>query len=75
MTLVEAEGVVEVAADVDRLPPFQASAYRLIRPAAGEQKWKQIAWQLDLAAAVKLAAAEKRPLFVWVAGDPPLERC
>jgi hypothetical protein len=67
--------LLTLAADVDRLPPFQASAYRLIRPAAGELKWKQIAWQTDLAAAVKLATAEKRPLFVWVAGDPPLERC
>jgi hypothetical protein len=67
--------LLTLAADVDRLSPFQAQAYRLIRPAAGEQKWKQIAWHVDLAAAVKRATAEKRPLFVWVAGDPPLERC
>lgn len=67
--------LLTLAADVDRLPSASAKAYRVIVPADGDLKWKQIAWQVDLAAAVKLAAKEKRPLFVWVAGDPPLERC
>jgi hypothetical protein len=29
----------------------------------------------DLDVAVKQAKKEKRPLFIWVAGDEPLERC
>lgn len=64
-----------LASDVDRLSAWDSRYYRALVPAEGELKWKQIAWQADLAAAVKLATAEKRPLLLWVAGDPPLERC
>ena len=38
-------------------------------------KWKKIPWLTDLAEGVELAKKEKRPLFLWVAADPPLERC
>jgi hypothetical protein len=61
--------------DVDRLPSWEARAYRLIVPAEGELKWRQIGWTRDLAGAVKQARKEKRPLLIWASGDDPLERC
>ncbi|NBO93612.1 MAG: hypothetical protein EBV06_15070 [Planctomycetia bacterium] len=64
-----------LTADIDRLPPSSIAAARLIRPQDGELKWTRIPWQMNLATAVDMAATEKRPLMVWVAGDPPLERC
>ena len=50
----------------------QASA---IKPAPRELSWLGVPWVLDLARAQKLARDEKRPIFLWVAGDDPLERC
>lgn len=64
--------LLTLAAD---LPPSTARTYWAVKPTAAELKWRAVAWQVDLAAAVKLATEERRPLFVWVAGDPPLERC
>jgi hypothetical protein len=46
-----------------------------IRPSPQELKWRQIPWVLDLAEAARAARAENRPLFLWVTGDDPLERC
>jgi hypothetical protein len=47
----------------------------IIKPRPGEYKWRQIPWTLDLAEGIRLAAAERRPLLMWVSGDDPLERC
>lgn len=47
----------------------------VIRPSAGELKWQQIPWLLDLTEGQKLAATENRPIFLWATGDDPLERC
>lgn len=63
------------AADVDYLPADSAQAYRVIRPTARDLAWQRVAWETELALAVKRAQEEKRPLLLWVAGDPPLERC
>jgi hypothetical protein len=63
------------AAAPEGLPAAQARAYELIRPSAKDLPWRQIGWRADLLAAVALAKEEKRPLLLWVAGDPPLERC
>jgi len=38
-------------------------------------RWQQIPWLLDLAEGQRLAKAEGRPIFLWVTGDDPLERC
>jgi hypothetical protein len=46
-----------------------------IKPVAKELRWQQIPWVLDLAEGQRLAQAERRPIFLWVTGDDPLERC
>ena len=47
----------------------------VIKPAAKELAWLGIPWVLNLAEAQKAALEEKRPIFLWVTGDDPLERC
>jgi hypothetical protein len=46
-----------------------------IKPAPAELRWQQIPWVMDLAEGQRLAQAERRPIFLWVTGDDPLERC
>ena len=46
-----------------------------VKPRAKELTWLKIPWVLDLMEAQKMAREEKRPMFVWAAGDDPLERC
>jgi hypothetical protein len=46
-----------------------------IEPAPEELRWQQIPWVTDLAEGQRLAQAERRPIFLWVTGDDPLERC
>ena len=43
----------------------------VIKPAAAELKWQQIPWVTDLTEGLKMARAEKRPIFLWVTGDDP----
>jgi hypothetical protein len=38
-------------------------------------KWQEVPWLLDLKEGMRQSREEKRPLFLWVAGDDPLERC
>jgi hypothetical protein len=47
----------------------------VVKPAAEELAWLNIPWVLDLKAAQTTAKAEGRPIFLWVTGDDPLERC
>jgi hypothetical protein len=47
----------------------------VIRPAGRELEWLKIPWVLNLKAAHQTAQAEGRPIFLWVTGDDPLERC
>jgi hypothetical protein len=61
--------------DWPRLGPVDAPYYRAIKPREDETRWQAVPWMQDLEAAVKQAKKEKRPLFLWVAGDEPLERC
>lgn len=46
-----------------------------IKPAASELRWQQIPWLTDLAEGQRLAQKERHPIFLWVTGDDPLERC
>ena len=46
-----------------------------IRPTPEELRWQQIPWVTDLAEGQRMATAEGRPIFLWVTGDDPLERC
>ena len=57
--------------------PGQALAKRaaVIKPTAEELRWQQIPWITDLAEGQRLAKSEGRPIFLWVTGDDPLERC
>jgi hypothetical protein len=47
----------------------------VVKPTATELAWLTIPWVLDLKAAQTTAKAEGRPIFLWVTGDDPLERC
>jgi hypothetical protein len=47
----------------------------VVKPTAKELAWLTIPWVLDLKAAQTTAKAEGRPIFLWVTGDDPLERC
>ncbi len=59
-----------------------ASEWQTLKAKAGVIKhtpemlrWQQIPWLTDLNEGVKVARAEKRPVFLWVTGDDPLGRC
>lgn len=47
----------------------------VIKPSADELRWRQIPWMTNLAQGQQTAQAEGRPIFLWVTGDDPLERC
>ncbi len=47
----------------------------VIKPTADEVRWRRIPWLTDLARAQEQARQERRPIFLWVTGDDPLERC
>lgn len=47
----------------------------VVKPTAEELKWQRIPWVTDLAQGQRLAQSERRPIFLWVTGDDPLERC
>jgi hypothetical protein len=47
----------------------------IIGPAPEELRWQQIPWVTGLSEGQRLAQAERRPIFLWVTGDDPLERC
>ncbi len=40
-----------------------------------QRKWERIPWVADLAEGRRMARKEHRPIFLWVTGDEPLERC
>ncbi len=46
-----------------------------IKPNVAELSWQKIPWLTDLGQAQVVARQEKRPIFLWVTGDDPLERC
>jgi hypothetical protein len=46
-----------------------------IKPKPEELRWQQIPWVTDLSEGLRLAKTEERPIFLWVTGDDPLERC
>ncbi len=68
---------VSVLLGADAQPADRELARRAaaIKPVAEELRWQQIPWVMDLAEGQRLAQAERRPIFLWVTGDDPLERC
>ena len=73
-TLVVA-GVVLAAAEPPSNDDVLAKRAAAIKPAPDELRWQQIPWVTDLAEGQRLAQTERRPIFLWVTGDDPLERC
>jgi hypothetical protein len=63
------------ASETAPAPEELARRADIIKPSADELNWTRIPWVLDLAEGQRLARAEKRPIFLWVTGDDPLERC
>lgn len=59
----------------DRYAAALASSVAALRHTAAERGWERIPWTTDLAAAREAARRERRPIFLWVAGDDPLGRC
>lgn len=49
--------------------------YEAVKPRQQELKWQQIPWLMRLEDAVKMARKEKRPIFLWVVDNEPLDRC
>jgi hypothetical protein len=41
-------------------------------PSANEDRWLQIPWRQDLAAALKEGEREKKPIYMWVMDGNPL---
>ena len=53
-------------AEVDRVT-------KIVKPQPGESRWLDVPWLTDLWAARKKAAAEGKPLFLWIGtGGAPL---
>ncbi len=78
-TFIVGTTVIVAAAFLGAAPDAsdQALAKRVaaIKPTPEELRWQQIPWVTDLAEGQRLAQAERRPIFLWVTGDDPLERC
>jgi hypothetical protein len=67
-----------VVAEGQKQDDVQADLLRraaVVKPTPAELKWQKIPWVIDLADGQRLARAEGRPIFLWVSGDAPLERC
>jgi len=47
----------------------------VIRATPGESIWQQIPWVFSVTEGQKLAQAEKRPIFLWMLDENPIERC
>jgi hypothetical protein len=56
--------------------PIRPNQFRdlhtLIKPATGEEKWKQIPWLTSLWEARRRAAAEGKPILLWEMDGHPL---
>ena len=61
--------------DRGRMPGELAALSDVLKPRADEVQWKQIPWLVDLAEGIKLAREEKRPVFLFMCIDEPLDRC
>ncbi len=65
------------AAEPQAIPPAQFDAlHKMIRPQAGESRFWQIPWLLNLDEALLKGAAEGKAIFVWSgAGGSPHTVC
>jgi hypothetical protein len=65
------------AADPKPIPSEEFDKlHQMIKPQAGESRFWQIPWLLDLGEALRKGAAEGKPIFVWSgAGGAPHTVC
>lgn len=56
-------------------PEDLAARAAAIKPAPHELKFQKIPWVTNLGRGQEIAKKENRPIFLWVTGDDPLERC
>lgn len=54
--------------ETDLRPDTFRHCFEKIRPQAGESRWREVAWLIDLHEARRKAAAEGKPLFIQAAG-------
>jgi hypothetical protein len=59
----------------DEPPGGLQSQCAAVKPTERELRWQQIPWVTDLTEGQRLAEQEQRPIFLWVTGDDPLQRC
>ncbi len=43
-----------------------------LRPRPEELRWREIPWQTDLREACRLAAEQRKPIFLWAMNGNPL---
>ena len=70
--------LAQAPAEARQPSPSAAELTRLatvIKPSAEANKWQQIPWLTDLSEARRVAAEEKRPLFLWTVFGEPLDEC
>src|SRR5262249_54956563 len=70
----DATPVAEQARAQAGLPPLPSALTRvhdLVKPQANESLYAQVPWQPTLWEARLKAAAEGKPIFIWVTGGPP----
>jgi hypothetical protein len=58
-----------VLPDLPLRPDQFAAVHRAIKPQLGESRWVQIPWMTSLWDARRKAAAEGKPLFIWLITD------
>jgi hypothetical protein len=59
---------IHAPTDPKAIPALQA----VIQPTPGEEPWREIAWETDLTAARRKAAAAQKPIFLWEMDGHPL---
>jgi hypothetical protein len=70
--LLVAAGAAPAGA-ADPINPDQfGKLLKLIKPAPGEEKWREVPWMTDLWAARQKAAAEGKPILLWEMDGHPL---
>lgn len=69
--LVDRPPEVRAAAALPALPTSFTRTQALIKPRADESQVERIPWKESLWEARLQAAAEGKPIFIWVTGGPP----
>ncbi len=60
-----------IGAELPALPADFTRLHALVRPRADESQVEQVPWAATIWEARIKAAAEGKPIFIWVTGGPP----